>query len=91
MRPGDDRIAIGRLGCVVSLEIADVREPGPPPPEAERIAVRQRAYSLTPTGHYPRAGAVAATMAACISTEQYLWGLDRLLDGITPAATAADA
>lgn len=73
----------------IALEIADVREPGPPPPEADRIAARRHTYALTPTGQYPRAAAVAATMAEYISTEQYLWGLRRLLDGITPPAEAA--
>jgi hypothetical protein len=32
---------------------------------------------------FPRVVAAAATMASNISTEQYLWGLHRLLDGIT--------
>jgi AcrR family transcriptional regulator len=36
----------------------------------------------------PRSADAAATMAGCISTEQYLWGLRRVLDGI--AAHAAD-
>jgi hypothetical protein len=31
---------------------------------------------------FPRAAAAAAAVAAYVSTEQYLWGLRRLLDGI---------
>ena len=32
--------------------------------------------------HFPRSAAAATTMAGYISTEQYLWGLRRILDGI---------
>lgn len=72
----------------IALETADVHEPGPLPPEAERIAARRRAFAVTPADHYPRAAAAAATMAAYISTEHYLWGLHRLLDGIITSTTA---
>jgi hypothetical protein len=37
--------------------------------------------------HYPRAAAAAATLAGYISTQQYLWGLRRILDAITPDMT----
>jgi TetR/AcrR family transcriptional regulator, tetracycline repressor protein len=67
----------------LALEIADVPDPGPLPPEERRMAARRRVLSATPADHYPRAAAAAATMAGYISTEQYLWGLHRLLDGIT--------
>ena len=71
----------------IALEIADLRQPGPPPPEAERIATRLRALAATPAEHYPRAAAAAATLASYISTQQYLWGLRRVLDGITTPTT----
>ena len=73
----------------IALEVADVRQPGPLPPESERIAARHRAFAATPAEHYPRAAAAAATMAGYISTEQYLWGLHRVLDGITTNATSS--
>jgi TetR/AcrR family transcriptional regulator, tetracycline repressor protein len=66
----------------IALEVADQREPGPLPPEAERMAARHSALSATSDGHFPRSAAAADTMAGYISTEQYLWGLRRILDGI---------
>src|SRR4051812_34688962 len=68
----------------IALVVADVEEPGPLPPEAGWIARRRQALAKTPADHYPRAAAAASTRAAYISTEQYLWGLHRLLDGIPP-------
>jgi AcrR family transcriptional regulator len=66
----------------IALEVADLHQAGPLPPESERIAARQLAFTATPADHYPRTAA-AAGMASHISTEQYLWGLHRVLDGIT--------
>jgi AcrR family transcriptional regulator len=67
----------------IALEIADLDQPGPLPPESERIATRHLALAATSAEHYPRAAAAAATLAGYISTRQYLWGLHRVLDGIT--------
>lgn len=67
----------------LALEVADVQEPGPLPPEAERVATRQVAFSATPAELFPHSAAAATVMASYISTEQYLWGLHRVLDGIT--------
>lgn len=50
---------------------------------AERIAARERAFATAPADEFPWVTAAAATIASYISTEQYLWGLHRLLDGIT--------
>src|SRR5687768_7535203 len=66
----------------IALEVADVDEPGPLPPEATRIAGREVSFAATPPGSFPRSAAAATTMAAYVSTEQYLWGLRRILDGI---------
>jgi len=60
----------------------DLNQPGSPS-TAERIAARQRAFAAAPADQFPRVVAAAAAMASNISTEQYLWGLHRLLDGIT--------
>jgi hypothetical protein len=68
----------------IALEVAAHQQPGPLPPEPERIATRHGTFAATPAHHYPRAAAAAATLAGYISTEQYLWGLCRVLDGITP-------
>jgi TetR/AcrR family tetracycline transcriptional repressor len=67
----------------IALEVADVHQAGPLPPEPERIATRQITFSATRADHFPRSAAAAATMASYVSTEQYLWGLRRVLDGIT--------
>jgi AcrR family transcriptional regulator len=66
----------------IALEVAALHSGGPLPPERERIAARELALSATPVEHFPRSAAAAATMAGYISTEQYLWGLHRLLDGL---------
>jgi TetR/AcrR family tetracycline transcriptional repressor len=67
----------------MALEVADVHQAGGLPSESDRIAARERAYSATPTEFFPRSSAAAPTMAGYISTGQYLWGLRRVLDGIT--------
>ena len=72
----------------IALEVAAHHEPGPLPPESERIATRQRAFAATPADRYPRTAGAAATLAGYISTEQYLWGLHRVLDGIATNTTA---
>jgi TetR/AcrR family tetracycline transcriptional repressor len=72
----------------ITLEVADQQGPGPLPPESDRIAVRERALSATPADLFPRSAAAASTMAGYISTDQYLWGLHRVLDGITARAAA---
>src|SRR3954454_4392983 len=68
----------------IALDVAAHQQPGPMPPEPERIATRHDAFAATPDQHYPRAAAAAATLDDYISTQQYLWGLGRVLDGITP-------
>ncbi len=68
----------------LALEVADVHEPGPLPPESDRIAGRHAAFAATPSDAFPHSAAAARTMAEYISTEQYLWGLRRILDGIAP-------
>ena len=65
-----------------------LHQPGPLPPESARIATRHLAFAATPAEHYPRTAAAAATLAGYISTQQYIWGLHRILDGITTDTTA---
>ncbi|MFI0370638.1 TetR/AcrR family transcriptional regulator [Actinomadura sp. 1N219] len=75
----------------IALEIADTDQPGPLPPETQRITDRRRTLAATPADHYPRSAAATATMAGYISTEQYLWGLHRLLDAIATSPHDPDA
>ncbi|MCW2507778.1 MAG: transcriptional regulator, TetR family [Modestobacter sp.] len=73
----------------IALEVADAHQVGPLPPETERIAARRQALASMPAERFPRSAAAAATMADFISTEQYLWGLRRLLDGLATWGDAA--
>jgi AcrR family transcriptional regulator len=72
----------------IALEVADLHQPGPLPTESERIATRHRVFAAATSGRYPRAAAAAATLAGYISTQQYVWGLHRVLDSVTMVATA---
>ena len=74
----------------IALEVADVHHAGPLPSEAERIAARRAVYSATSTEGFPHSAEAAATMAGYVSTEQYLWGLRRVLDGITARVITPD-
>jgi AcrR family transcriptional regulator len=66
----------------VALDVATVQRPGPLPPEQDRVAARRKAVASVSADCCPRTAAAAATVAAYVSTDQYLWGLRRLLDGI---------
>jgi TetR/AcrR family transcriptional regulator, tetracycline repressor protein len=67
----------------MALEVSDAETAGPLPPESERVALRRSALAATPTDQFPRSAAAAGVVASYISTEQYIWGLHRVLDGIT--------
>jgi AcrR family transcriptional regulator len=72
----------------IALEVSDARQPGRLAPESERVATRQVAFSATPTDRFPLSAAAAATRAGYVSTEQYLWRLRRILDGLTAWVTS---
>jgi AcrR family transcriptional regulator len=67
----------------IALEVSDAWQPGPLPTESQRIATRQVAFAATPTDRFPLSAAAAVTRAGYICTEQYLWRLRRILDGLT--------
>jgi uncharacterized protein YjiS (DUF1127 family) len=46
---------------------------------------RAAAFAAVPTERFPRTAAAAGTIAGYVTTEQFRWGLDRLLDGLRPA------
>jgi len=73
----------------IALEVADERQAGPLPPEPERVTSRLATFAQAPADRFPLTAAAARTMAAYISTEQYLWGLRRILDGLTTRAASA--
>ena len=73
----------------LALEIADLHDTGPLPPESERVEARSVALSNTPADRFPLSAGARTTMAAFVSTEQYLWGLRRVLDGISAGSAEA--
>jgi AcrR family transcriptional regulator len=76
----------------LAREVADVHQGGPLPPESERVTTRRAEFSATPADQFPLSAAAATTRAGYISTEQYLWGLRRILDGLTaPRATTPES
>ncbi|TDK27998.1 TetR/AcrR family transcriptional regulator [Arthrobacter crusticola] len=66
----------------IALEVAELGEARQARPEADRISERRAGFSAIPAGRYPLSAAAASTMAAYVSTEQYVWGLHRVLAGI---------
>jgi TetR/AcrR family transcriptional regulator, tetracycline repressor protein len=53
--------------------------------EDERIASRLEGFSAIPATSYPLSAEAAAIMATYVSTQQYRWGLHKVLDGLTRA------
>lgn len=83
-------LAVYILGAM-AREVAGLRDTSSEPSEQRRVAARLQTLAETPTDRYPRTAAAADTIADRISTEQYLWGLHRVLDGITAAGGAAES
>jgi len=69
------------LGAI-ALEVAELDHPATAPTERERVATRRAAIDSISTQSYPRTTESAATVAKYYTTEQFLWGLDRVLDGL---------
>ncbi len=73
------------LGAI-AREAADAPHVGALPPEADRIAARRAMLAAVPPEVFPRSVASAGTMSAWVGTDQYVWGLRRVLAGlISPA------
>lgn len=66
----------------IALEAAELDPAKPAPPEEERVTERRRSFEAVPAQAFPRTAASADVMAAYISTDQFLWGLERLLHGL---------
>ena len=66
-------LLIGYVFGFVAVEVADVHDAGPLPPEAERVAKRQRASAATASDRYPVSAAAATTMARYVPTARCLW------------------
>jgi AcrR family transcriptional regulator len=72
-----------------ALEAAELEHSAPPPPEDQRVATRLVGFTAVPSDRYPRTAATAATMARYITTEQFIWGLARILDGLCPQGSTS--
>jgi TetR/AcrR family tetracycline transcriptional repressor len=75
----------------IALEVSDAGRPGRLPPESERVAAREAAFAATPADLFPLGAAATATRAGYVSTEQYLWRLHRILDGLGARVSVAAA
>src|SRR6266511_1765319 len=73
----------------IALEAAELEHSAPPPPEDQRVATRLAGFAAVPPDRYPRTAATATTMARYITTEQFIWGLTRVLDGLTAHGSAS--
>jgi AcrR family transcriptional regulator len=68
----------------IALEAAELDHSGTAPPERERVAARLVDIAAVAADDHPRTAAAAISMASYINTEQFTWGLDRVLDGVSP-------
>jgi TetR/AcrR family transcriptional regulator, tetracycline repressor protein len=65
----------------VAFDVAELEPGADPLADDARTAARRAALDI-PSEQYPRSAARSDVIAAYNSTEQYLWGLRRLLDGL---------
>ena len=70
----------------VALEVAETDGRAPLPAEVERVAARRAALEFLDPGQWPLSAAARDVAAAWISTDQFTWSMERLLDGITRPA-----
>jgi TetR/AcrR family tetracycline transcriptional repressor len=70
----------------IALEVAAVSQPGALPPEADRIEARRAALNEVSSEAFPHTAGVTGVVAGWVGTEQYLWGLRRVLDGLEAVA-----
>jgi AcrR family transcriptional regulator len=68
----------------VALEVAETNGIPPLPPEQDRIAGRLAALEWLNAEQWPMTAATKEVTASWISTEQFLWSVQRLLAGIAP-------
>jgi TetR/AcrR family transcriptional regulator, tetracycline repressor protein len=65
----------------VAFDVAELAPDTDPLDDAARATARQAVLAI-PDERYPRTAAQADVIATYTGTEQYLWGLTRLLDGL---------
>ena len=67
----------------VALEVAETDGRPPLPDEAERVERRRAGFASVNLTDHPMTAATSDVMARWISTEQFAWTFERLLDAIT--------
>lgn len=77
---GAHAILVQIIGSI-AFEIAETASTSPLPAEDARIAARREL--LADLADAPRTGDAAETVAGWISTEQFTWGLETLLSGLS--------
>ncbi|WP_395728390.1 TetR/AcrR family transcriptional regulator C-terminal domain-containing protein [Nakamurella sp.] len=66
----------------VALEVAETDARPPLPSEADRVAARRAALEFLDPAQWPLSAATRDVAAAWISTDQFNWSVERLLDGM---------
>jgi TetR/AcrR family tetracycline transcriptional repressor len=66
----------------VALEVAETDARPPLAPEAERVAGRRAALEFLDPADWPLSAATKEVAAGWISTAQFTWSVERLLDGL---------
>lgn len=74
-----------------ALEVAETDDRPPLPPESQRVEERRQALAAVNPQWLPLTAATVDTAATWITGEQFSWGLDALLDGITNPRRAVSA
>jgi TetR/AcrR family tetracycline transcriptional repressor len=73
----------------VAFDVAELESGADPLDDTARTTSRRAALDI-PAEQYPRTAARADVIAAYNSTQQYLWGLHRLLDGLEHCRVASE-
>ncbi|HET6986801.1 MAG TPA: TetR/AcrR family transcriptional regulator [Kribbella sp.] len=71
------------LGAI-ALEVAELDQPQTTPTEHARVSSRRAVLDTISADAYPRTTETAATISKDFTTEQFLWGLTRILNGLQP-------
>ena len=74
----------------VALEVAETDGRPPLPPEQDRIAGRRAVFEWVDAAQWPMTAATKDVAAQWISTDQFVWSVDRLLDGIAELRAQGD-
>ncbi len=78
---GSYALIVQVLGSV-ALEVAETDGKPPLPPEQDRVAQRKAALEWLDAEQWPMTAATRDVTASWISTEQFVWSIQRLLAGI---------